>query len=91
MIAKARNMRSPQTRNHVPNQIIIQLEDGIEVFQSYDTVIAVRIGTQVALDVKSWNHSQTTAKYRSLFLGEDSATTKRKINDGVYTLVDLNT
>lgn len=64
-------------------------------FQSYDSVIAIKTfwpdGTlKVEIDINKWDYSKTTGKYRNLFLGEDKATTQKKINLGVYELVDLN-
>lgn len=86
----------------VPNQFIITDEGRgalgnflkREVFQSYDSVIVEKIiwenETRITLDVNYWDYSTTTGKYRNLFLGEDKATTEKKIKSGVYTLADLN-
>ena len=70
------------------NQYRIQTTDGV-VFQSYDTVIAFIRGGEVYLDV-NWDSTRTTGKYRNIFLGEDKATTERKIEEGVYQVVNLN-
>jgi hypothetical protein len=65
-----------------------------EVFQSYESAIAERIiwndRTDITLDVKYWDYSKTTSKYRNLFLGEDRATTQKKIESGEYKLANLN-
>jgi hypothetical protein len=86
----------------VPNQFIITTEGRgalgnftkREVFQSYKAVIAERTiwpdETRVILDEKYWNYSNTTSKYRALFLGETTKETETKIKDGTYTLADLN-
>jgi hypothetical protein len=98
---KVSNMTS-NTGNKVANQFIITNHGrGVlgnftkrETFQSYDSVIAVRTiwpdEIRIELDKTYWNYSVTTSKYRNQFLGEDTATTKTKIKNGEYKLVDLN-
>lgn len=98
---KVQNMCSPNGRE-VPNQFIISEGRGSiygnfikkEVFQSYQSVIAERIvwedRTEIRLDANYWDYSTTTGKYRNQFLGEDKATTQKKINSGEYVLTDLN-
>ena len=65
-----------------------------ETFQSYDSVIAEKITwsdrIDITLDEKYWDYSNTTGKYRNLFLGEDKKTTEKKIASGEYKLVNLN-
>jgi len=65
-----------------------------ETFQSYASVIAVRTvwsdRTDIELDATYWDYSTTTGKYRNMFLGEDKATTQKKINSGEYKLSNLN-
>lgn len=86
----------------VPNQFIIS-EEGCgalgnfikrETFQSYDSIIAVRTVwqdvTSTQIDSNYWDYSTTTGKYRNMFLGEDKATTMKKIKSGEYTLTNLN-
>lgn len=74
-----------------PNQVIITNNDG-KFFQSYDSMIAAKLNNgKVLLDETYWKYSQTTSKYRSIFLGEDTKTTQKKIDEGTYTLIDLNT
>lgn len=84
-----RNMRSAKG-NKIVNQFIITTKDG-RYFQSYNSVIAfIPNSGKVQLDTSTWNYSRTTAKYRSLFLGESTKITENRIADGVYELVDLN-
>lgn len=67
--------------------------DLIETFQSYDSVIAVKkygINPSITLDEGHWDYSTTTGKYRNIFLGEDKATTLKKIKSGEYKLSNLN-
>jgi hypothetical protein len=64
--------------------------DGVILFQSYDKIIAVKMGGEVYLDEFYWKYSKTTSKYRRRFLGEDTKTTDLKIREGKYKLLDLN-
>ena len=74
-----------------PNQIQL-------FFQSYSSMI-VKIDrnydkafshNQVFLDQKYWNYSNTTGKYRNIFLNETIKDTRKKIKSGEYKLTDLN-
>lgn len=87
---KISNMTSARG-NAVPNQFIIEAEDGLR-FQSYASVVAFipRNGGPIQLDDRTWDYSQTTGKYRNLFLGESLKETRAKIKDGTYLLTDLN-
>ena len=102
---KVQNMKSTRWGSEgraVPNQFIITDEGHgalgnftrREVFQSYDSVIIVRTiwpdETRIELDEKYWDYSTTTGKYRNQFLGEDKATTEKKIKSGEYQLTNLN-
>ena len=42
------------------------------------------------LDKRYWNYSRTTGKYRNMVLDEDIKETRKKIEEGVYILADLN-
>jgi hypothetical protein len=87
---KVRNMTSPRG-NKVANQFIITDNHNNEIFQSYNTVIAMRNDSGIVyLDKYSWDYSVTTGKYRNEFLGEGIAETRKKINSGEYILTDLN-
>ena len=78
----------------VKNQFIITVrtkKGRKEIFQSYNTVIAVRDEQgQIWLDKYKWDCSTTTGKYRNQFLGESINETRKKIKDGIYKLADLN-
>ena len=81
--------------NKIKNQFIITDEDnGHTYFQSYSSMIARKpIGFRegkIELDQKYWNYSNTTGKYRNIFLGETIKDTKAKIKSGEYILTDLN-
>ena len=87
-----RNMTSSKG-NPVPNQFIISTPE-YRAFQSYSSVIVKTTfvdGERVVyLDNDTWDYSNTTRKYRNMFLGETSKEIKKKIKDGVYKLEDLN-
>ena len=87
---KVRNMTSSRG-NKVANQFIITDNHNNEIFQSYNTVIAMRNDSGIVyLDKYSWDYSVTTGKYRNEFLGEGIAETRKKIDSGEYILTDLN-
>lgn len=88
--------------NKVPNQFIIEYEGRgalgnfikREIFQSYDSIIAIKTvwenETRIELDEIYWNYSNTTSKYRNIFLNETTKETQAKIDSGEYKLVNLN-
>jgi hypothetical protein len=102
---KVKNMISNKG-NSIANQFIvsdciIELPDDKytgNMFQSYESnicLIAYQCGNtgfinKVFLDKKYWNYSQTTGKYRNMFLGEDKKATQKKIDSGEYILINLN-
>lgn len=85
------NMRS-RNGNPVPNQFIIFTPEAT-YFQSYNSIIVKTTfedGNRVVyLDKDTWDYSVTTARYRSIFLGESTKETKAKIKSGEYQLVSL--
>ena len=87
---KVYNMISSKSGNPVQNQFIISDDNGNTFFQSYNSIIVKKNFDGIFLDVETWNYSRTTSKYRSLFLGENTATTRKKIKDGLYKLRNLN-
>jgi hypothetical protein len=87
---KVQNMTSAKG-NDIANQFIITSDDRTSTFQSYDSVIAViRPNGEIELDEYYWDFSVTTGKYRNQFLNENKAETIRKIDSGLYKLVNLN-
>ena len=92
------NMTS-SNNNKVANQFIVTDEDANEYFQSYNSMIVKKVyrfsdeknTTEILLDKKYWNFSNTTSKYRNKFLNETTKQTMAKIKSGEYKLVDLNT
>lgn len=86
---KVSNMTSLKG-NKISNQFVIE-DNGRRIFQSYESVIAViDQNGQVTLDEKYWDYSNTTRKYRNIFLGETGKETKEKIKQGIYRLCNLN-
>lgn len=85
---KVRNMTG-RSGQPVKNQFI--LEDGNStIFQSYDSIIAMKSGGRTYLDKYRWDYSTTTGKYRNQFLGMNKKQIEQAIEDGAIYLVDLN-
>lgn len=77
--------------NQIANQFIITDDMGNRYFQSYKSIIAkIYTDGKIYLDSTFWNWSNTTAKYRRIFLNEGVEDTRAKIKSGEYILVDLN-
>ena len=80
--------------NKIANQFIITDDNGNQFFQSYNSIIVKKYNSYylkpVELDKKYWNYSNTTGKYRNIFLNETIKDTKAKIKSGEYILTDLN-
>ena len=87
---KTENMTSTNG-NKVANQFIITDNNGNTFFQSYRSVIVKKNSNyDIELDQKYWNYSNTTGKYRNIFLNETIKDTRKKIKSGEYKLTDLN-
>jgi len=71
--------------NDVPNQFIITTY-GKTIFQSYNSVIAVKYSDGSVVLGEDWEYSTTTGKYRNQFLGEGIAETRKKLEDGTYSI-----
>lgn len=76
--------------NSIANQFLIYANNGV-YFQSYRSIIALKQndGT-IVLSEKYWDYSQTTSKYRNIFLGETTEQTRYQIKIGNYKLQKLN-
>ena len=46
--------------NYIPNQFIITDDDGREIFQSYETIIAIVDKGKITLDNNALDYSRTT-------------------------------
>ena len=89
-IAKVENCKSSRSGKPIANKFIITLQNGIKIFQSYESIIAIKANGETYLDYERWDYSNTTSRYRKEFLGEDTKTTRDKINKGKYILEYLN-
>ena len=89
-IAKVENCKSSRSGKPIANQFIITLQNGIKIFQSYESIICIKANGETYLDYERWDYSNTTSRYRKEFLGEDTKTTRDKINKGKYILEYLN-
>ena len=87
---KVSNMIS-SNGNKVPNQFIIE-RDTKTVFQSYNTIVAIKENGNVILDSNALEYSNTTLKYLKQFLNtnESKKSLYEKIESGFYTTSDLN-
>jgi hypothetical protein len=76
--------------NSIPNQFIIDDDNGNSYFQSYNSIIVKISKDKIYLDKNKWDYSKTTGKYRNLLLCETKKETEAKIKSGEYILTDLN-
>ncbi|AYD85782.1 hypothetical protein Aci022_166 [Acinetobacter phage vB_AbaM_B09_Aci02-2] len=88
------NLYSNKDRK-APNQydlFIYGQEGNIRVFKSYKSIIAVRYNGVTYLDQGKWDYSPTTLRYLKKWLGtqDSKAEIVKKIDDGIYKLVNLN-
>ena len=89
--AIVKNFKSTKSNNAIANQFVITIENGDQIFQSYNSVIAIKTYCgKVQIDKDYWNYSRTTSKYRSIFLNENTKETRTKIDNGTYLSTDLN-
>jgi hypothetical protein len=74
-----------------PNQVTLVVGPH-HILKSYGKTIAViDYGSgKTWLDSYYHNYSRTTIRYRNQFLGEDSPTVKRRIENGDIIMADLN-
>jgi len=90
---KVENITS-NSGNKIANQFVITDDKQNEYFQSYNSMIVKKDyesdQVKIYLDQKYWNYSNTTGKYRNIFLNETITETKKKIKSGEYILTDLN-
>ena len=90
---KVQNITS-NNGNKIANQFVITDDKQNEYFQSYNSMIVKKDyesdQVKIYLDQKYWNYSNTTGKYRNIFLNETIKDTRAKIKNGTYILTDLN-
>ena len=73
----------------VANQFRVY-DNGKCYFQSYNSIIVMIENGKTYLDERFWDYSTTTGKYRNQFLNETKKETQAKIDQGIYTLTNLN-
>lgn len=69
------------------NQTVTTFANG-RLFQSYNSVIAIKMDNGKTYLTNHWDYSNTTGKYRNQFLGETKKDTQAKIDSGEYELVN---
>ena len=89
--AIVKNFTSSRSGKAIANQFVITIENGDTIFQSYESIIAIKTFCgKVLVDCDRWDYSRTTALYRNKFLNEITSVTQKKIDNGTYLLTDLN-
>ena len=70
---------------HVKNQFVLR-DKGNAYLQSYNSIIVKKdINGNITLG-QNWDYSNTTGKYRNLYLGESKKETEAKIASGEYKI-----
>ena len=87
MKKKASQWINTSNGNPVANHFVLS-GDGVEMFQSYDSIIVKKDKGKITLG-KNWDYSVTTGKYRNQYLGETKKETQKKLDSGEY-LYDEN-
>ena len=75
----------PKVRQLANNQYIIY-QGNRTIFQSYNSIIAVKDRKGKITLGRFWDYSVTTGKYRNQFLNETIKETREKIKSGEYKL-----
>ena len=83
-IPRVEQMETP-SGSPAPNQFKIFFKDGV-AFQSYNSIVAVKYDDGRIELGRYCDYSTTTGKYRNQFLGEGIKETRRKLEEGIYTL-----
>lgn len=84
-IRKVQNLSSPRSHRGVPNQYDLVCENGI-AFQSYDSLIAVRMNGYLYLTA---DHvfSKTTSKYATEWTGFSAKERKEGLESGRFLAI----
>ena len=82
-----RNMISPKG-NYVPNQYVININT-YEIFQSYRSIIIINDlkDNSVYLNKDYYDYSNTTSRYRNIFLGITTKEMEQKIKQKEFILI----
>lgn len=81
-IVRVRNLCSPRSYRPVSNQYDLEHENGI-AFQSYDSLIAVRMNGYLYL-TDSHDYSNTTSKYATEWTGYDTKQRRKGLESGKF-------
>lgn len=81
-VRKVRNLRSPRSYRPVANQYDLEHENGI-AFQSYDSLIAIRMNGYLYLTGKH-DYSNTTSKYATEWTGYTTAERRKGLEEGRF-------
>ena len=71
---------------YVKNQFVLKDDKGNEYLQSYNSIIVKRDKFNNITLGQNWDYSNTTGKYRNLYLGESKKETEAKIASGKYKI-----
>lgn len=81
-VRKVRNLSSPRTWRPVANQYDLEHENGI-AFQSYDSLIAVRMNGYLYL-TDYHDYSNTTSKYATEWTGYNTTERRKGLESGKF-------
>ena len=79
-IRKVQNLASPRSGRDVPNQFELVCENGI-AFQSYNTLIAIRMNGGFLYLTDYHDYSKTTSKYCTEWTGYNTAERRKGLQD----------
>ena len=85
-IRKVGNLSSPRTYRAVPNQYDLECENGI-AFQSYDSLIAVRMNGYLYL-TSDHDCSNTTSKYAKEWTGYSTKERREGLKSGKFIFIE---
>lgn len=71
---------------YVKNQFLIRDDDGNEFLQSYNSIIVKKDRNGKITLGRDWDYSNTTGRYRNLYLGESKKETEALLKSGEYIL-----
>jgi len=83
---KVQNLQSARTYREVPNQFDINCKNG-SAFQSYNSLIAVRMGGKLYL-TEDHDYSNTTSKYATEWTGYTTKERREGLKSGEFILIE---
>ena len=69
--------------SHMANNQVIMQAGNKEIFQSYDSIIAIRENGKILFS-NHWDYSRTTMKYLGQFLNSNGKEIRAKFKSGEY-------